>query len=97
MTAETILWIYIALLIAGGLMGFIKAKSKASIIASTLFAIPLALCALHIIKPDWVADAILGVLVVFFGMKFAKSKKFMPAGMMAILSLGAIVGRVMLK
>ena len=33
-TTVIILWVYIALLIAGGLMGFIKAKSKASIIVS---------------------------------------------------------------
>ncbi|MBA4150364.1 MAG: TMEM14 family protein [Verrucomicrobia bacterium] len=97
MTPEIILWIYIALLIAGGLMGFIKGKSKASIIASTLFAIPLALSALHIISPPWIADVILGVLVVFFGMRFAKSKKFMPAGLMTILSLAAIIGRVVIE
>ena len=36
-TTVIILWVYIALLIAGGLMGFIKAKSKASISASTVF------------------------------------------------------------
>src|SRR5437868_2997629 len=35
---NTVLWIYIALLVVGGLMGFIKGKSKISLISSVLFA-----------------------------------------------------------
>jgi uncharacterized membrane protein (UPF0136 family) len=97
MNSETILWIYISLLILGGLMGFIKARSKASVIASVLFAIPLVLCAAGILQPEWIADVILGFLAVFFGMRFVKSKKFMPAGMMAFLSIAALVIRMILK
>lgn len=95
MTPNTILWIYIAFLIAGGLIGFLKARSKASIIASVAFAIPLALCAANVIKAPVVADVLLGFLAVFFGMRFAKSKKFMPGGLMALLSLIALVAHVM--
>ena len=37
MPAPTVyLWIYIVLLVAGGLMGFLKAKSKMSLITSIL-------------------------------------------------------------
>lgn len=91
-----ILWIYIVLLVAGGLMGFIKAKSKASIIASTVFAVPLVLAALGVI-PSFAADVTLWVLLIFFGIRFGKSRKFMPAGLMLGLTIAAIVGRTLLR
>jgi len=87
MTPNTILWIYIALLVAGGLIGFLKARSKMSLIMSVAFAIPLALCASGIIQSPYVLNALVLVLLVFFSVRFAKSKKFMPNGLMAILSL----------
>ena len=85
-TAQVLLWVYIALLMAGGLAGFIKAGSKASLIASSIFAAVLALFALDIFPLEmyWV---ILLVLLLFFGNRFRRSKKFMPAGMMAIVTL----------
>ncbi len=94
MTPTVVLWIYIALLLAGGLIGFLKAKSKASLIASSIFAVPLVLAALGVVKPPWVADIVIGFLLVFFGMKLAKGGKFMPAGMMVVLSIAALVLRL---
>ncbi|NDA68745.1 MAG: hypothetical protein EBY09_19295, partial [Verrucomicrobia bacterium] len=44
-----------------------------------------------------VAEIVLGILLVFMGMKFAKSKKFMPSGLMAILSAVALALRFFLK
>lgn len=81
-----ILWIYVALLVAGGLIGFFKAGSKMSIITAIAFAIPLSLCAANVITVKWVADVLVAVLLVFFAMRFSKSKKFMPGGMMAAAS-----------
>jgi uncharacterized membrane protein (UPF0136 family) len=89
MTPTVVLWIYIVLLLAGGLMGFLKAGSKASLIASSVFAAVLAACAL-VFPATHVPDVVLGVLVVFFGMKFARTKKFMPSGMMALLTAAAL-------
>ena len=45
MNATTVLWIYIVLLVVGGLIGFLKAKSQVSLIMSVVFAALLALCA----------------------------------------------------
>ena len=88
-----VLWAYILLLVAGGVMGLIKARSKISLIASVAFAIPLSLCAMGMISDPVVADILLLVLLVFFGLRFAKSRKFMPAGLMSILSIAALALR----
>jgi uncharacterized membrane protein (UPF0136 family) len=97
MNANTVLWVYIVLLFAGGLMGFLKAKSKASLIMSSIFAALLALCASNSIFKrevgNAIADGILAFLFIFFAMKLAKSKKFMPSGMMLVLTLVCLVLR----
>ncbi|HEX3989210.1 MAG TPA: TMEM14 family protein [Verrucomicrobiae bacterium] len=95
--AVIVLWIYIVLLLAGGLMGLIKAGSKISLITSATFALLLALCALGIIRPFYVADIILGALVLVFGMRFAKGKKFMPSGMMLGLSVVVLAVLLLVK
>jgi len=46
----------------------------------------LALCATGVIKPFYIADILVGMLLVVFGMRFAKGKKFMPSGLMLGLS-----------
>ena len=85
-----VLWIYIILLFLGGLMGFLKAGSRASLIASSTFAAILILFALNLLpfRYNWI---VLAFLLVFFGMRLAKSKKMMPNGMMVILTLLALV------
>jgi uncharacterized membrane protein (UPF0136 family) len=80
------LWVYIVLLVLGGVMGWVKAGSKISLITSTLFAVLLALCVLGIIRPFYVADVLVGLLVLVFGIRFVKTKKFMPSGLMIVLS-----------
>ena len=111
--ANIILWIYIALLVAGGLMGFLKAKSKASLIMSLAFALPLALCALRVLNFYYdrrnvvngrttlhihveLADVLIFILLLFFGMRFLKGRKFMPAGLMSIASALVLVLRMLL-
>jgi uncharacterized membrane protein (UPF0136 family) len=94
---DTILWIYIVLLVAGGLMGYIKARSKASLIASIAFAAVLSLCALKLIDIRYAAEIVLIVLLVFFGLRFAKGRKFMPAGLMTILTVVTLALRQLVK
>lgn len=91
--ANLILWIYIVLLVIGGLIGFLKAKSQVSLIMSVTFAALLALCAAGIVFQPYVADILLAALLVVFAMRLTKTKKFMPAGMMLILTLLALVFR----
>jgi uncharacterized membrane protein (UPF0136 family) len=87
MTHNNILWIYIILLVIGGLIGFFKGKSKVSLIMSVCFAAALSLCATNIIYQPGIADVLLVALLVVFAFRLAKTKKFMPAGLMLVLTL----------
>jgi len=91
--AKTILWVYIILLFLGGLMGFLKAKSKVSLYTATAFAAVLILCNLNLIFQPMAADIVLVVLLVFFTFRLTTSKKFMPNGMMAVLTVIALALR----
>ena len=89
MNEQYVLWVYIALLVAGGLVGFLKAGSKASLIVSVACAIPLILCNLGVIRLEY-AKWILVVLLVVFTWRLTKSKKFMPSGLLLVATLLAI-------
>ena len=95
MNAHYVLWVYIILMVLGGVMGFVKAKSKASLIASVTFGAILSLFALDIL-PFQYHVWVLVFLLVFFGMRFAKSKKFMPNGLMTILTVLALAAPFLL-
>jgi uncharacterized membrane protein (UPF0136 family) len=91
--ADTVLWIYIVLLVLGGLAGYLKAKSKPSLIASVAFAAALALCALNVIALNYAADLLLTALLVVFSLRLAKTRKFIPAGLMLSLTLATLILR----
>ena len=81
------LWIYVTLLIVGGFMGLIKAGSKISLITSGIFAVLLAFCATGIIHPFWIAHILVGLVAVVFLIRYLKTSKFMPAGLMLLFSV----------
>jgi len=91
--ANTVLWIYIVLLVTGGLIGFLKAGSKPSLVASVSFAAALTLCALNVIFRPYVADLLLAALLVVFGLRLSKTKKFLPSGLMLVLTLATLALR----
>ena|ERR1051325_11155867 len=95
MKPECVLWTYAVLLVVGGLIGFLKAGSKISLLMSLAFATPIALEAAGVLHVKHLADILIGVLLVYFAMKFAKGKKFMPAGLMVIASAAALVLRLL--
>jgi uncharacterized membrane protein (UPF0136 family) len=92
MTSITVLWVYIVLLVIGGLMGYLKAKSRVSLYMALGFAAALALCAIRIL-PLVAADWLMAALLVVFGLRLAKTKKFMPAGLMLAVTILALAGR----
>jgi uncharacterized membrane protein (UPF0136 family) len=87
----TVLWVYIVFLLLGGLMGFLKAGSKMSLIMSAFFAAILILCNIWVITNPYVADFVLAFLLVFFTVRYFKSKKFMPNGLMSGLTLATLI------
>jgi uncharacterized membrane protein (UPF0136 family) len=92
LVGQVTLGIYALLLAVGGLMGFLKAKSRPSLIAGMLSAVG-AVIALGLSAAGFAFGLPLGLvlaiaLVVLFGYRFAfKGRKFMPSGMMAVVSL----------
>ena len=93
MRPDQILWVYIVLLIIGGLIGYLKAKSKVSLIMSAAFAAALALCAAGIVFQYYMADILLALLIVVFAMRVVKTKKFMPGGLMLVITILALALR----
>ena len=94
-------WVYVLLLVMGGVMGMIKAGSKVSLFASVGFAIPLMLSIIGVLsytvpntngKIDLV-DLLETLLIIVFTARLAKTKKFMPAGFMIVLTVVALALR----
>ena len=75
------------LLVVGGLIGFLKAKSKVSLITSVVSAALLSLCAAGIVFKPYMADVLLAVLLGLFAWRLTESKKFMPSGLMLVLTI----------
>ena len=95
--AHKVLWAYIVLLLIGGLIGFFKAKSPVSLIMSSVFAAALILTAVRgVLDAGFarnLANILMAALLVVFAMRLAKTKKFMPAGLMLIITIAALVLR----
>lgn len=82
---------YSVLMFAGGLMGYLKAGSKPSLIAGVVSSVLLA-CAFYIGQSNlvtglWIAAGLAAVLSIVFLLRFLKTKSFMPAGMMLVVSV----------
>lgn len=73
----------------GGIVGYMKAGSSASLIAGTLFSllISLSMYRLNVTQSRSLAPMVLttGVLFVVMGLRFLRSGKLMPAGLVTIL------------
>jgi uncharacterized membrane protein (UPF0136 family) len=88
--ATYVVLVYGFLLIAGGLIGFLKAQSKASLIAGGVSGILILICGFLMLSAlawaTYLAIVITFLLTVVFAMRFAKTRSFMPSGMMLVLN-----------
>ncbi len=100
MNATTVLWIYIVLLLVGGMIGFLKAGSKISLTTSAISAALLVVTTIPGLFSyglrQALADLILAALLIVFAIRLAKTKKFMPSGLMLILTIAALACRHLL-
>lgn len=100
MNQATILWIYIVLLLVGGIIGFLKARSKVSLVTSAISAAVLVITTIPgLFGPrlaSGLADLVMAALLVVFAIRLGKTKKFMPSGMMLILTIAALAARHLL-
>jgi uncharacterized membrane protein (UPF0136 family) len=87
--------VYAGLMLAGGVIGYQVSGSKASLMAGATSAVLLAVAfgiAWRGATPAaglWIASALALLLSVVFVIRLAKTRKFMPAGMLMALSLAA--------
>uniref|UniRef100_A0A8C0TXQ0 Transmembrane protein 14C n=3 Tax=Paridae TaxID=9153 RepID=A0A8C0TXQ0_CYACU len=90
---------YAALVTSGGIIGYAKAGSVPSLAAGLFFGSLAGLGAYQISQnPNniWVSLITSGALTAIMGTRFYHSRKFMPAGLIAGVSL-LMVGRLALK
>jgi uncharacterized membrane protein (UPF0136 family) len=86
---------YALLVAVGGIVGYVKARSQQSLISGLISGVALAIAWYFSQQNPTAGFALatflaLGLLIVF-GLRYRKTGKFMPAGLMAILSLIAMV------
>ena len=83
--------IYAALMLAGGVMGYKAAGSRASLISGTVSALLLAgaffLARDNAAQGLMAAAGISALLAVVFAIRTVKTRKFMPSGMLLLLSV----------
>ncbi|KAL4000899.1 hypothetical protein ACER0C_006198 [Sarotherodon galilaeus] len=98
MTVDWVGYGYATLVASGGVIGYVKAGSVPSLAAGLLFG-GLAGFGAYQVSNDpknvWVSLAASGALTGIMGKRFYGSRKFMPAGLMAVAS-ALMVGKLSL-
>ena len=92
---------YGILAIVGGIIGYIQARSKVSLLSGSISGLLLVLAAYFQLQGQtWgsiLAVIVTAVLVVVFTVRLVKTRKFIPAGLMTILgmlALGVMVSQI---
>jgi uncharacterized membrane protein (UPF0136 family) len=91
----TIVFVFGLLITLGGLMGYVKSSSQASLISGSFFGILLIGCAYFISKgkiaAQYIALASTFLLDGIFTYRFAKTLHFFPAGFLSLASLAVLI------
>src|ERR1041384_6295945 len=100
-TTAIIVWVYGALVLVGGVVGYAKARSVPSLISGAVFGVAFICLGFGILRERspaslW-ATILAAVLAVLMGARFAKTRKFMPAGLIAALSILVLAALLVLR
>ena len=91
-----LVYVYAALVMLGGIFGFVKAKSLPSLIMGEIGGLALIAAGYalgHALAWGLPLALVLSAgLLVFFSLRYSRTRAFMPGGLMAILSLLTLVG-----
>ena len=76
-------------------MGYARARSTVSLVSGLVCGVALIVSGWFLLQESLLAAYVTVVLALllagFFGFRFFRTGKWMPAGVMAILSLGALI------
>ncbi len=90
-----IIVVYGALVGLGGILGYVKAQSVPSLVFGLGSSIALLICGWLVSTQNAMGTkGAIGIgllLAVFFGIRYARTRKLMPAGLMTVLSLVAVI------
>lgn len=90
-----VVFIYAALVLAGGLIGHIRSDSKASLVAGVVFGFFLFISSYLIFKKKiygYFSAFFLALLLNgFFTWRFAKTLKIFPPGILSLISLFVVI------
>ncbi|KAJ6630493.1 Transmembrane protein, partial [Pseudolycoriella hygida] len=97
MDVDYVSFAFAAVVAIGGIIGYVKAQSTPSLIAGLIFGVILAVGA-YLNSPKLFSNANSYLLLItcfvlgsFMGCRFYNSKKFMPAGLIALLSTALVI------
>lgn len=88
---------YGILILVGGLIGHAKAASTASLVMGILFGVLLLIAAgcmfskRNYLKGTYFALVLTFVLDAFFSYRYISSMKFLPSGLLSLISLGVLL------
>ena len=89
---------YGVLAIVGGVMGYRKAGSKVSLISGVISGLLLLLGGLLYAQGNLagriLATIVTALLIIVFIIRLTKTRKFMPAGLMTVVGIVALMGMV---
>ena len=95
-TSALIVYVYAALVSLGGFAGYARAKSLPSLIGGEVGFVALVIAGYGLSRAQpWgvpLALVLILALGVFFAARYARTRAVMPGGLMAVLSLLALIG-----
>ena len=89
---------YGILALIGGIMGYAQAQSKMSLISGSISGLLLIVSGvLQLQGQAWgliLATVVTAILILVFVVRLAKTRKFMPAGLMMLLGVPALAAMI---